>query len=329
MRTAITSIAHYTPPEIYRNSFFEKRLNLEDGWIQSRTGVRERRIALSEDTSDLIVPAAQACINKRGLLPEELDCIIVATSTPDYAFPSTAAIVQRKLGALNAWGFDLSAACSGFVYALAAASKLVESGMSRRLLLCGADKMSSVTNFDDPMTAGLFGDAAGVVLLEQADNVDVGIIDYVCRMNGVGERSVYLPAGRSSKSLSARAAADRDCFIVLDGQAVFKAATDSMADISIEIIRRNNLTTDQISWLVPHQANIRIIKAVTKLVGINFNKVMTNVDRYGNTAAASIPLCLSEWYQGDKLRHGDRVILISFGAGYTSGGVYLRWAIDQ
>ena len=325
MRATITSIAHYAPPDIYHNAWYEQRLGIADQWIRQRTGIVERRIATSGATSDLIVPAANECLKQRGIKAAEIDCIIVSTITPDHVFPATAAIVQHKLGATKAWGFDLSAACCGFIYGLVAAAKMIEAGAGRYILVCGADKMSAITNFDDSGTAILFGDAAGVALVEMSSDTELGIHDHLFRMRGEGAGHVLMPAGGSVKPASVDTVAKREHCLVMEGQPVFKAAVAEMADISDELLRRNGLTVDDVTWLVPHQANYRIIEAVAKRLDLGMEKVMVNLDRYGNTSAATIPVCLSEWQEQGKLQTGDQVILTSFGAGFTSGGVYLRW----
>ncbi|MCS7176183.1 MAG: ketoacyl-ACP synthase III [Candidatus Kapabacteria bacterium] len=326
-RATITAVGHYVPETVYPNAYFEQYLDTSDAWIVERTGIRERRFACQGATSDLIVPAARQCLERRGLSPEDIDCIIVATVTPDFFFPNTAAVVQKKLGARNAWGFDLSAACSGFIYALVVGAKLVETGVSRRLLLCGADKMSSIINFEDRSTAVLFGDGGGVVLLEPTDDPNIGIIDSVLYMNGEGGQYLYMPAGGSAKPASEETVQNREHYVFQEGRTVFKEAVVRMAEVTLEILQRNDLRPEDIRWLVPHQANLRIITATAERMGLGMDRVMVNIDRYGNTTAATIPICLSEWYQAGQLDYGDRLILVSFGAGYTWGAVYLRWGL--
>ncbi len=318
VRATITSVAHFVPPDRYTNDYFVERLDTTDEWIRSRTGIVERRIATSGATSDLIVGAAFDCIAARDLTPQEIDCIIVATITPDHFFPSTAALVQKKLGAKNAWGFDLSAACSGFVFGLITASKLVESGAYQRVLLCGADKMSAITNYEDRTTAVLFGDAAGVVLIEASQDPELGLIEHVATMDGDLTKCLRMPAGGSFRPSSPESIAEKQHFLVQDGQVVFKVAVAGMAAITSQLMERARLTTDKIDWFVPHQANRRIIEAVARRLSMSLDKVMINVDRYGNTCAATIPSCLSEWHQGGKLKRGDKVVLSSFGAGWTA-----------
>jgi len=327
MRAAITATGHYLPPDVYTNASFERQLDTTDAWIQSRTGIAARRFASAGGTSDLIVPAASRCLDTRGISPAAVDCIIVATMTPDRLCPSTAAVVQRKLGAIHAWGFDLAGACSGFVYGLIVATKLVESGAVRRLLLCGADRMSSVVDSADRATAVLFGDGAGTVLIEPVEDESVGIFDHVCHMNGEGELSLYIPAGGSVEPASADSVAERRHYVVQDGPAVFKAAVIGMAEVTEEILKRNDLTATDLAWLVPHQANRRIIEAVAKRLGLGLDRVIINLDRYGNTVGATIPIALSEWNEHRRFKYGDRLALSAFGAGFTAGSVYLRWAI--
>jgi len=327
VRAAITATGHYLPPDVYPNEYFERRLETTDAWIRSRTGIAERRFSSVGGTSDLVVPAARRCLDVRGISPAAIDCIIVATMTPDRLCPSTAAIVQRKLGAVNAWGFDLAGACSGFVYGLIVAAKLVESGAVRRLLLCGADRMSSVVDPDDRATAVLFGDGAGAVLIEPVEDESVGVLDHVCHMNGEGESSLHIPAGGSVEPASADSVATRRHYVVQDGPAVFKAAVVGMAEVTEEILKRNDVSVADLAWLVPHQANRRIIEAVAKRLGLALGRVIINLDRYGNTVGATIPIALSEWNEQGRFTHGDRVVLSAFGAGFTAGSVYLRWAI--
>ncbi len=327
MKAQITAIAHFVPPDVFDNNWFATFLDTSDEWIRERTGIIERRFLRSGGTSDMIIPAAEQVLEQRGISARDIDCIIVCTVTPDQFFPSTAANVQRKLGASNAWGFDLNAACSGFVYGLWVAAKLVESGGARNVLLCGADKMSSIINFSDRATCVLFGDGAGVVLIEPSDDESVGVQDAIIRMDGEGGKYLYMPAGGSLRPPSHETVANGEHYVHQDGQTVFKSAVVGMADVSAEIMQRNNLTPDDIAWLVPHQANLRIIDATARRMGLPKDKVMINIDRYGNTTAATIPICLSELYHQGKLHAGDNIILASFGAGYTWGSLWLRWSL--
>lgn len=329
MPATITSIAHYLPPDVYPNSYFEKYLETNDEWIITRTGIKERRFLKEGATSDLIIPAAKECLAKANVSPDEIDCIIVATVTPDHFFPSTACVVQEKLGIKNAWGYDISAACSGFIFALATAAKLVESGLSKKLLLCGADKMSSIVNFEDRTQAVLFGDGAGVCLIEKSKDESHGIIDEILNIDGSGGKYLHMVAGGSAKPSSHETVDNKEHFIVQDGQNVFKAAVKGMADVSTEIMTKNGMTSDDITWLVPHQANMRIITATAERMGLDKNKVMINIDKYGNTTAGTIPICISEWHEQGKLKKGDNLVLSSFGAGFTWGSIYLKWNTNE
>ncbi|MDQ1265189.1 MAG: 3-oxoacyl-[acyl-carrier-protein] synthase [Bacteroidota bacterium] len=327
MPATITSIGHYVPPDVYTNKYFESYLDTSHEWIMARTGISERRFAKSGGTSDLIIPAAKICLERRGLGPEDIDCVIVATVTPDHFFPSTACIVQRKLGLTKAWGFDLSAACSGFIFALVTAAKIVESGGAKRLLLCGADKMTSILDLQDRAQAVLFGDGAGVVLIEKSEDENYGVLDQILQIDGAGEPALYMPAGGSVKPSTHETVDNKEHYIFQDGQAVFKAAVKGMADVSLEIMKKNNLSSDNIDWLVPHQANLRIITATADRMGLDREKVMININKYGNTTAGTIPICLSEWWDAGMLRRGQRIVLSSFGAGFTWGAVLMRWSL--
>ena len=326
-KAAITATGHYVPPDVYPNAWFEQRLDTTDAWIQARTGIAERRFASGGGASDLALPAARRCLEMRGIEAAALDCIIVATMTPDRPIPSTAAVLQAKLGAINAWGFDLSGACCGFVYALVTATKLVEGGAARRVLVCGADRMSSVVDPMDRATAVLFGDGAGVVLVELSENDEVGVFEHVCHMDGEGTPALHIPAGGSLMPASAESVAQRRHFVFQDGPTVFKAAVVGMAQVTEELLKRADLKLEDVAWMVPHQANRRIIEAVARRLGLSLERVVINIERYGNTVAATIPLGLSDWHQRGRLAYGDRIVLAAFGAGFTSGAVYLRWAI--
>jgi len=328
MPATITSIAHYLPEHVYDNNYFASYLDTSDEWILTRTGIHERRIMKDGATSDMIVPAAKRAMEKKGYGPEDIDCVVVATVTPDHLYPSTATQVQKKLGLPNAWGFDLSAACSGFLFALVTAAKLVESGTSKRLLLCGADKMSSIVDYDDRATCVLFGDAASVCILEKTDNPDAGLIDFITRIDGNGGKFLQQTAGGSFKPATHETVDAKEHFVYQDGQSVFKAAVKGMADVSVEIMERNNLTSNDVRWLVPHQANLRIISATADRMGLSPDKVMINIEKYGNTTAATIPLCLSEWLDRGDLAKGDNLILATFGAGFTWGSAYFKWNMD-
>ena len=327
MKASITGIAHYLPPDVYDNHWFEGFLDTNDEWITSRTGIKERRFLKDGGTSDMIAPAALNVLQQRGLSATDIDCIIVCTVTPDNMFPSTAATVQRKIGATNAWGFDLSAACSGFLYGLWTGAKLVEAGGAQRVLVCGADKMSSILNFEDRTTSVLFGDGAGVVLLERSDADDIGVMDAILHMDGEGGKYLYMTAGGSVKPPSKETVANKEHCVVQDGQTVFKSAVVGMAEVSAAIMEKNHLTADMVSWLVPHQANLRIIDATAQRMGLPKEKVMINITKYGNTTAGTIPICLSELHEQGKITRGDNIILSSFGAGYTWGAIWLKWGL--
>lgn len=325
MPATITSMAHYLPPDVYDNKHFESYLDTSDEWIMQRTGIKERRFLKEGATSDLIIPAAKKCLEKRGLTPNDIDCVIVATVTPDYMFPITAAIVQKKLGIEKCWGFDMNAACSSFVFAIVNACKLVEGGAAKRVLLCGADKMTSVLNKDDRNQAVLFGDGAGVALIEMSDDPECGLKDFILNIDGVGEPYLKMKAGGSAFPATIDTVTNKEHYIFQDGQPVFKAAVKGMADVSVEIMEKNNLKSEEIKWLIPHQANLRIIKATADRMGINPNQVKINIEKYGNTTSATIPICISELAEDKQLKKGDNIVLASFGAGFTWGAVYFKW----
>lgn len=327
MTATISAIDFYVPELIYDNKYFSKILDTDEHWIAERTGILTRHIAQNEVTSDLIAKAAIRCLSARGLSAEEIDCIIVGTITPDYPFPATSAVVQAKIGAKNAWGFDISAACCGFNYGLILAAKLVESGAVRRVLVCGGDKMSSVTNYQDRRTAILFGDGAGVALVETSENEELGIIDHHNEMDGHGATDVYMPAGGSQQPASAETVANRLHYLTMNGKTVAKEGVKGMVRVANKLLEKNNLAKDEIKWVVPHQANLRMIEALSEQLGIEPGRIMINVNRYGNTSAATIPICLAEWHQAGHLKRGDKLILCSVGAGYTFSSVYLKWSI--
>jgi 3-oxoacyl-[acyl-carrier-protein] synthase-3 len=329
IRAAVTAIGHYAPEKILSNHDFEKMVDTSDEWIRTRTGITERHILEKGATSDLCVPAIQKALRQRGITADEIEVIIVCSVTPDMMFPATACVVQDKVGAKNAWGFDLSAACSGFLYGLVVGSKLVESGAHKKVIVVGADKMSSIVDYTDRNTCVLFGDAAGAVLLEPSDDPLLGIIDHVLYSDGSGGKYLKMDGGGSLNPPNHETVDKKMHTIFQDGKAVFKAAVIGMAEASAEIMSRNKLTSGDVAYLVPHQANLRIIDACRERMGLDPSKVMINIDRYGNTTAATIPLCLSEWYQNGKLERGNNLVLSSFGAGYTWGSVLLRWSIKN
>ncbi|MCX6224989.1 MAG: ketoacyl-ACP synthase III [Bacteroidia bacterium] len=322
---AITGVEAYTPPDILTNADLEKMVDTTDEWIVSRTGIRERHILKEPGlgTSDMAVPAVKKLLKKTGISPDDIDMVICTTVTPDMAFPATANIVSDKVGIRNAFSFDMAAACSGFVYMLAVASKFIETGSAKKILCIGADKMSTITDYTDRNTCPLFGDAAGVVLLEPS--TEYGIQDHILRTDGSGRKYLYLKAGGSIKPSSHETVDAREHYLFQDGQPVFKMAVSKMADISVEMMEKHNLPADKL-WLVPHQANLRIIEAVGRRMGLDPSRVMVNIQKYGNTTTATIPLVL--WEYEKQLKKGDQLILTAFGGGFTWGALYLTWAYD-
>jgi 3-oxoacyl-[acyl-carrier-protein] synthase-3 len=321
---AITAVGGYVPEDKLTNFDLEKMVDTNDEWIRTRTGIIERRILKGEGrgTSEMIVPAVKEILHKRGIDPLEIDAMIVATVTPDMVFPATANIVCNKLGAKNAWGFDLSAACSGFLYALTTGAALIESGRYKKVIVVGADKMSAIIDYTDRNTCVIFGDGAGAVLLEP--NYDgYGVLDSILKSDGSGEQFLRMKAGGSRYPASAETVKNKEHFAYQEGQTVFKFAVKGMADVSAELLERNKLTGDDIAWLVPHQANKRIIDATANRIGLDPAKVMLNIERYGNTTAATIPLCLWEWRK--ELNKGDLLVLAAFGGGFTWGATLVRW----
>jgi 3-oxoacyl-[acyl-carrier-protein] synthase-3 len=327
IHAAITAVGGYVPSDKLTNQDLEKMVDTNDEWIRTRTGITERRILKEpgKATSDMIVPAVQELCKKRGIDPTEIDCLIVGTVTPDMVFPSTANLVCHKLGATNAWGYDLSAACSGFLFALAQGAALIESGRYKKVVVCGADKMSAIVDYTDRATCIIFGDGAGAVLLEPTAE-QLGVMDSILRTDGSGGQYLHMKAGGSLKPASAETVANREHYAYQEGQAVFKFAVKGMADVSAELMEKNNLKAEDISWLVPHQANLRIIDATANRMGLGTDKVMINIERYGNTTAATIPLCLWEWEK--QLKKGDNIILAAFGGGFTWGAIWVKWAYD-
>lgn len=327
IRAAITSVGHFVPENVLTNADLAKMVDTNDEWILSRTGIKERRILSNgEPSSFMAAKSAQMCLSRRGIKPEEIELIIVATVTPDMLFPSTSCIVQEKIGAKNAWGYDILAACSGFLFSLIAAAQFIESGMHKKVLVIGSDKMSSITNYRDRNTCVLFGDASGCVLLEPSEDPGYGLLDSILHTDGSGGKYLHMLGGGSLNPASHSTVDNNFHFIYQEGKTVFKDAVIGMADVSYRIMERNRLQSEDISYLVPHQANMRIIAACADRMGISMDKVMLNIDRYGNTTAATIPLCLSEYWQDGKVKKGDNLILASFGAGYTWGSVYVKWS---
>lgn len=324
---AITSVGGYVPEYRLTNAILETMIDTNDEWIKSRTGVEERRILKGEGlaTSDMAVPAVLEICKKRGIDPAEIDCMICATVTPDMIFPATANIICDKIGAVNAWGFDLSAACSGFLFALTTGAALIESSRYKKIIIIGADKMSAIVDYTDRTTCIIFGDGAGAVLLEPSTE-GVGVLDSLLKSDGAGKNYLHMKAGGSLKPASVETVLAKEHYIFQEGQPVFKAAIKSMADAAFDLLQRNHLTGDDIAWLVPHQANKRIIDATASRMGLPAEKVMINIQRYGNTTAGTIPLCLWEWE--NQLHKGDNIILSAFGGGFTWGATLVKWAYD-
>ncbi len=323
----ITALGMYVPDKILDNAYFEKIVDTNDEWIRTRTGIKERRVLENGATSELATRAAQDLLTTHNISPDEIDVIIVATISPDMFFPATACLVQNNIGANNAWGFDLSAACSGFLFAFQTGASLVESGTYKKVLVIGADKMSSITDYTDRNNCILFGDAGAAVLLEPSEDLNFGLQDSLLKIDGSGKEALYLKGGGSLNPPTHETVDKGYHFLFQDGKAVFKVAVKGMADISYEIMKKNNLKSEDIAYLVPHQANMRIITATAERMGLSMDKVMINIDRYGNTTAATIPSCLVEYYRSGKLKKGDKVILAAFGAGFTWGSSYFVWSM--
>jgi len=325
---AITAVAGYVPDYILTNSELEKMVPTTSEWIETRTGVKERRILKGEGlgTSDMCVKAIELLLKKRGITAMDIDMIIVGTVTPDFVFPSTSNVVCDKVGAKNAWGFDLSAACSGFVYGLETGAQFIQTGKYKKVIVVGADKMSAILDYTDRSTCIIFGDGAGAVLLEP-NNEGLGIMDSILRADGSGRTYLHQKAGGSVKPPTHATIDAREHYVYQEGQAVFKRAVVGMADVSAEIMEKNKLKGDDIAWLVPHQANKRIIEATADRMGLPSERVMLNIQKYGNTTAGTIPLCL--WDYEKQMKKGDNIIISTFGAGFTWGAVYLKWAYDS
>lgn len=328
LRAAITGIHAWLPDYRLTNEELSTMVDTSDEWIMQRIGIKERRILKEKGkaTSDMGAEAVKGLLKKTNTKPGEIDLILVATITPDMSFPSTANLIAHKTGLTNAWGFDLAAACSGFIFGLETANRFVNSGAYKKVILVGADMMSSITDYTDRTTCPLFGDAAAAVLIEPTRDEDSGIIDHILQTDGSGGKHLYLKAGGSLHPTTHETVDKRWHYVFQEGQAVFKVAVSKMADVSVEIMKRNNLSPDSNLWLVPHQANNRIIEAVARRMGLEKEKVMINIEKYGNTTAATIPLCLWEWEP--RLKKGEDLILTAFGGGFTWGAVYLKWAYD-
>lgn len=324
---AITGVHGYIPDYVLTNAELERMVDTTDAWIQSRTGIQERRILKGEKgTSYMGIKAVQGLLEKTQTSAEEIDCLICATVTPDMLFPSTANIICDGIGASQApCSFDVSAACSGFLYALTIGSQFIQSGMYKKVVVVGADKMSSIMDYEDRSTCIIFGDGAGAVLLEATDGEE-GVIDSILKSDGSGKKYLHQKAGGSLKPASHATVDAKEHYVFQDGRPVFKFAVKNMADVSVEIMERNQLSGDDVAWLVPHQANKRIIDATGRRMGLSDDKVMVNIEKYGNTTAGTIPLCLWDWES--RLKKGDNIVLAAFGGGFTWGAVYLKWAYD-
>lgn len=327
LNAKITGVGMYVPDKVMDNKYFESIVETTDEWIKTRTGISERRLLELGATSDLAAGAALDLFEKHNVNPKEIDALIVATVTPDMFFPATACLVQNKIGATNAWGFDLSAACSGFLFALQTGASLVESGRYKKVLVIGADKMSAITDYTDRNICILFGDAGSAVLLEPTEDKKYGVQKSILRVDGTGKDSLNMLGGGSLNPASHQTVDNKWHYIYQDGKAVFKVAVKGMADVSAELMELSGLKSEDVAYLVPHQANLRIIDATAERMGVSKDKVMINIDKYGNTTAATIPLCLTEYYRNGKVKKGDNLILAAFGAGYTWGAAHIVWAI--
>ncbi len=322
---SITCVGGYVPDDKLTNHDLEKLVDTNDEWITSRTGIQERRILKGEGlgTSDMAVKAVQEIFDKKGIDPLEIELLICATTTPDFTFPATANVITDKLGMKNAWGYDVSAACSGFLYSLTTAAQFIETGKYKKIIVVGGDKMSSILNFEDRATCIIFGDGCGAVLLEP-NAEGYGIKDSILKADGAGRAFLHQKAGGSVKPASVETVMNKEHYVYQEGQTVFKFAVKNMAEVAYDIMQRNGLSEDDVTWLVPHQANKRIIDATRERMGLPEEKVMINIQRYGNTTNGTLPLCLWEWES--QLKKGDNIILAAFGGGFTWGATYIKWA---
>ncbi len=326
VRAKISCVGTYVPPRLLTNADLEKMVDTNDQWILERTGIRERHMVdPGQATSDMATEAAKDCLRKSGVNPGEIDCIIVGTVTPDMLFPATACLVQNKLGATNAWGFDLSAACSGFLYSLQVGAKFIESGAHKKVLVIGADTMSAIVDYTDRSTCILFGDGAGCVLLEPCEEDEVGLIDFWHEVDGSGGAALHMPAGGSLHPPSVETVTNREHFIRQDGQTVYKFAVRKMMEASERVLQANGVTGAEVDCFIPHQANMRIIKATAERLGLPEDRVVINIDRYGNTTGGTIPLAMGTALEDGRLKKGSLVLLASVGAGFTVGATLLRW----
>jgi 3-oxoacyl-[acyl-carrier-protein] synthase-3 len=323
---AITAVQGYLPEKVMTNFDLEKIIDTSDEWITSRTGIKERRVLEGEPTSEIGVRAVNKLLEKKGIDPKEIDLVICGTVTPDYPFPSTANVISDKVGMTNAWSYDINAACSGFIYALATGAQFIETGKYKKVIVIGADKMTSILNYEDRATCVIFGDGGGAVLLEPNEE-GLGVIDSVLKSDGSGRKFLVQPGGGSVNPPSYETIDQRLHYVHQEGKQVFKFAVTNMADVSAEIMERNNLTSEDVDWLVPHQANLRIIDATANRMGLPKEKVMVNIQKYGNTTAGTLPLCLWDWEK--QLKKGDNLVLSAFGGGFTWGAIFLKWAYNS
>ena len=323
---AITGVQGFVPDEVLSNADLAKIVDTSDEWITSRTGIKERRILRDGASSDLAAAAVECLLKKTNTSPEDIELVILATVTPDYPFPSTANVLCDKTGMKNAWGYDLIAACSGFIYALSTGAQFIETGRYKKVIVVGVDKMTSILDYEDRTTCVIFGDGAGAVLLEPNEE-GLGVLDFILRSDGSGRQYLIQPGGGSANPASIETVENRMHYVKQEGKQVFKFAVTNMAEVSAEIMEKNNLTSDDVDWLVPHQANLRIIDATASRMGLPKEKVMINIQKYGNTTAGTLPLCL--WDYEKQLKKGDTLILSAFGGGFTWGAVYLKWAYNS
>jgi 3-oxoacyl-[acyl-carrier-protein] synthase-3 len=326
LTAAITAVQGYVPEDILSNEDLSKFVDTSDEWITSRTGIKERRIMRNGASSDMAAAAVKQLLEKKGIDPMDIDLVICGTVTPDHPFPSTANILSDKTGMKNAWSFDVNAACSGFLFALATGSQFIETGKYKKVIVVGVDKMTSIVDYQDRTTCVIFGDGAGAVLLEP-NTEGLGLQDFILHSDGSGREFLVQPAGGSLHPASIETVENRMHYVKQEGQSVFKFAVTNMADVSAKIMEKNNLTSEDVQWLVPHQANLRIIDATANRMGLSKEKVMINIEKYGNTTAGTLPLCL--WDYEKQLKKGDTLILSAFGGGFTWGAIYLKWAYNS
>ena len=329
MRATISAVGHFAPDKRLTNRELEEMVDTNDEWIVSRTGIRERRVLTPGlGTSEMAINASRMALESRGMDPGELDAILLATVTPDNPVPGAVSLVQHSLGADNCWGMDINGGCTGFLCALATGAQFIESGRYRKILVIGADAMSSIIDYTDRNTCILFGDGAGAVVLEAAGSDEEGIVDFILRLDGMGVPFLRVPAGGSARPASAETVADREHCVRQDGRTVFKHAVHGMVDVSERLLERQGLSPSDVDLLIPHQANSRIIDSVSRRLGLSPEQVFVNIQKYGNTTAATIPLAMSEAYRERRLSKGQWTLLTAFGAGFTWGSLLMRWTLD-